>query len=241
MSYNSDLERVRKRAEAQGFRYRLTERNHHQFYSPDKESIVVTAGTPGDVRGWTNFMADMKRAGYKDSDLTLSLGEALSMAKANGNGADHHAPSTMRATGVTDAIVEYLHGEMMPRKTNAIVEAVQAKHPTFTRESIVQACANAAAYDRLVKTAHATYTVPGRVARAVIPPLTQSDPPPDAMVVRGVAPAKAEVDPDEVELDEALAALGRIETMVRKYKGIVRQMADLRRIMNTMKLPGEES
>lgn len=66
MSYNSDLEQVRKKAEIQGWRYSRTSSGHHQFYSPDKESIVTTSGTPSDTRGWLNFLADMKRAGYKD-------------------------------------------------------------------------------------------------------------------------------------------------------------------------------
>ncbi len=73
MSEEGDLRQLIKRAQEQGFRHQTTARNHHQFIPPDRtKSMVVTSGTPSDYRSWNNFLADMKRAGFKGEEMELS-------------------------------------------------------------------------------------------------------------------------------------------------------------------------
>lgn len=86
MSFDGDIARVVREAIDQGWRHSRTERNHHQFLAPNGHDIVVTGGTPSDQRGWQNFMADMKRAGFRNG-ATTSLGDLLQAASTKTNGA----------------------------------------------------------------------------------------------------------------------------------------------------------
>jgi hypothetical protein len=69
MSHDSDMNQVIRNAKEQGWRVEATEKGHWQFFSPDKETIVVAAGTPGDRNGWHNFLAGMRRAGYTETSV----------------------------------------------------------------------------------------------------------------------------------------------------------------------------
>lgn len=64
MSYSGDLKKVRKRAEAQG--WRVEKRNEYWLYFPPSKDLAPcrVAGTPSSQRSWRNFIADMKRKGY---------------------------------------------------------------------------------------------------------------------------------------------------------------------------------
>jgi hypothetical protein len=74
MSRDSDLEKVIKNAQLQGFRYSKTSLGHHQLYAPNGFDIVTHSGTPSDVRAWDNFLAALKRAGYMELQ---TLGDAM--------------------------------------------------------------------------------------------------------------------------------------------------------------------
>ena len=60
-----NLELIVERAKDQGWRVRRTRRGHWQFFAPDGESIVVTGGTPGERHARRNFLAAMRRAGFR--------------------------------------------------------------------------------------------------------------------------------------------------------------------------------
>lgn len=66
MSRDGDLDKIIKNAQVQGFRYSRTTAGHHQFYAPNGHNIITHSGTPSDSRGYLNFIADMKRAGYME-------------------------------------------------------------------------------------------------------------------------------------------------------------------------------
>lgn len=66
MSYESDLREVMKRAQEQG--WRIDKRKEYWFLFPPDQSkapvrIAGTGHTKG--RGWRNFLAAMKRNGYR--------------------------------------------------------------------------------------------------------------------------------------------------------------------------------
>jgi hypothetical protein len=65
MSYRGDLRRVRQRAAQQGWRVEKRE-EYWLFFPPDGTSSPArAAGTPGSRRSWVNFLADLKRKGYR--------------------------------------------------------------------------------------------------------------------------------------------------------------------------------
>ncbi|MGH9608028.1 MAG: hypothetical protein ACRD34_00005, partial [Bryobacteraceae bacterium] len=65
MSYQTDIQRVIRQSEAQGFRVTRTTKGHYQFYSSNKKDIVIASGSPGGGNYWVAFMGEMKRAGYR--------------------------------------------------------------------------------------------------------------------------------------------------------------------------------
>lgn len=66
MSLKGDLRKARKRAEAQGFRVEKR-KEYWLFFPPDKGiSPARIAGTPGSQRTWRNFIAELRRKGYRD-------------------------------------------------------------------------------------------------------------------------------------------------------------------------------
>jgi hypothetical protein len=66
VSYRGDLKKVIRRAEQQGWRVEKRKEYWH-FFPPDKAIPPARiAGTPSSQRSWANFLADLKRKGYKE-------------------------------------------------------------------------------------------------------------------------------------------------------------------------------
>ena len=65
MSYRGDLRKVIRRAEAQG--WRVEKRKEYFLFFPPDRSVppARAAGTPGSQRSLNNFLADLKRKGYR--------------------------------------------------------------------------------------------------------------------------------------------------------------------------------
>lgn len=65
MSFEGDLKKLRKRAEEQGWRVEKR-KEYWLFFPPDKQmSPARIAGTPSSPRSWANFLAALKRKGYR--------------------------------------------------------------------------------------------------------------------------------------------------------------------------------
>jgi hypothetical protein len=65
MSFAGDLKKIRKSAEAQGWRVEKR-KEYWYFWPPDKTvSPARIAGTPSSQRSLPNFIADLKRKGYR--------------------------------------------------------------------------------------------------------------------------------------------------------------------------------
>jgi len=66
MSYKGDFKKVIRRAEKQGWRVEKR-KEYWLFFPPDKaESPCRAPGTPSSQRTWTNFLACLRRKGYKE-------------------------------------------------------------------------------------------------------------------------------------------------------------------------------
>lgn len=64
MSSKGDLKKIRKRAEAQGWRVEKR-KEYWMYWPPDKsEGPCRIAGTPSSHRSLPNFLACLKRKGY---------------------------------------------------------------------------------------------------------------------------------------------------------------------------------
>jgi hypothetical protein len=66
MSAKGDFKKVRRRAEGQGWRVEK-HKEYWMFFPPDfAEPPCRIAGTPSSGRSLTNFLACLKRKGYKE-------------------------------------------------------------------------------------------------------------------------------------------------------------------------------
>lgn len=63
--HNKDVLEIVRRARRQGFRVEQTGGDHWRFVPPDKtKGIYFSAGTPSDVRGLRNMIAELRQRGY---------------------------------------------------------------------------------------------------------------------------------------------------------------------------------
>jgi len=242
--YDKEMQRVIKQSAEQGWRHSMTTRGHHQFYGPDHHTIVVTGGTPSDYRSWANFMADMKRAGYTH-ELTHSLGDAL--RAANGQTAVVATPAGPPAgargagdkrvkSGVVDALRVLMAKHPAGLSFGEITAVLRSQLPNLTPSKIGTALADGKKRGR--------YFSPERgFWRAAEPPKAVAPaaglPPGDSgggqtaegQTAGGATSGDPEIDGDLRALDEALAALGRIETVVRRHRDVLHKMAELKKLL----------
>jgi predicted RNA binding protein YcfA (HicA-like mRNA interferase family) len=64
-SAKKDLKKILREAERQGWQVRQTKNGHWQAFSPDGAGIVTTGGTPSDHKALKNFVAQLRRYGFK--------------------------------------------------------------------------------------------------------------------------------------------------------------------------------
>lgn len=217
--YDKDIQRVIKRAQEQGWTHRMTEKNHHQLYSPDKTTIVTAAGTPSDYRSWDNFMADMRRGGYMNG---ATIGEATTKAPAIAE----HAPTARITTAAFVREILQAHPRGLSRQD--IFIRVKATIPTATEPAV----ANALLGGRI----KGMFENPERGFWRLA---THRDAPPPPAVGRlepvehaaGVSSGDPQIDEDIKQLDAALAALGAIESVVRRNREVLHQFAKLKAML----------
>jgi len=63
---NSEWKKLRKKAEAQGWRVVPTKGQHLKWYSPDGQHIVVSGSSTSDRRGMANQLSNMRKAGFHE-------------------------------------------------------------------------------------------------------------------------------------------------------------------------------
>src|SRR6266850_1288769 len=223
MSQNSDLNRVIKNAESQGFRYFKSTSGHHQLYAPNGHDIVTTSGTPSDHRGFNNFMADLRRAGYMEMQ---TLGDAMLRTTVPEVAEEVKEPEDNKATklSATKLILDLLscHPEGMP--TRDIAAYVHSIRPELGRSGPSNGLAQLIRKELIVSEQGlyrlnkrtqgngATHSTPSHVTHSAV----------------GVKAGDASIDKDLKALDTALAALASIESVVRKNREVLIQFAKLK-------------
>lgn len=243
MSYEGDLDKVRKKAEQQGWRYDKTTGGHHRFFSPDKESIVTASGTPGDQRGWLNFLAEMKRAGYKDDFGALghTLGEALQAAQEKNNAPP--APPVEQPTvsvkedtvSVTDHVRSLLKNH--PTKVFSVEEImtkVKAVSKKANKPSVSQALTTGAkrgTFKRVGEGRSGLYQWGGAAVPTKAEQAKKIKEATHKGAVVGAMTGDPTIDADLTIIDEALGALGRIEEVVKRNRDRLFAMAELKKKM----------
>lgn len=61
------MRKIARQAKQQGWQVEVTGKSHLRFTSPEGV-IVGNSSTPSDYRGQKNFLADLKRAGFKHNE-----------------------------------------------------------------------------------------------------------------------------------------------------------------------------
>jgi hypothetical protein len=240
VSYDSDIDKVRKKAEQQGWRYDKTTGGHHRFFSPDKESIVTASGTPGDQRGWLNFLADMKRAGYKDDfgALGVSLGEALLVAQEKlvippiPNPVETtNSVEEERSVSITEHVRSLLRNN--PTKVYHVqdvltkVKAVSKKASVMNVGQALTSGAKLGTFKRVGGGKSGQYQWGGdKVLNKT--PTEKSE---GKAHVLGVMTGDEAFDADLAKLDEALAALGTIEEVVKRTREKLFKLAEIKKLL----------
>ncbi len=218
MSYESDMKDVISKAQEQNWRHRLTEKGHHQFLSPNGKDIVVASGTAFDGASWHDFMANMKRAGFRDGLGTLA--EVM--------------PKGLSGLRTGQLILDLLGRHPDGLSAPDIIAFVRSNRPTASANSVHQALATLIARGTLERPRLAFYRIPRPE-----PPKEPSSSPSSVLSVGAAPPQHAagessgdpQIDEDLAALDGALAALARIEDVVRRNRDVLHQLARLKKLL----------
>lgn len=234
MSYNGDLDIVRKKAESQGWRYQKTSNGHHQFYSPDKVSIVTTSGTPGDQRGWQNFLAEMRRGGYKDEPGPIGV----AIMKARNEETNLGIIAAPKYEGTTSGLVKDFLRDNPSSVFNIdrVSLHVLAKKPDATKLAIQQALTVMAAKGEVKRVGRGEYQWASTGAKpAEVQPAQPAAGPVEVLQkagsVMGQFTGDPVIDADLAMLDQALVALGQIEEVVSRNRERLFALAQFKKLL----------
>lgn len=225
MSYDSDMQSVIREAQSQGWRYQLTEKGHHQFYSPNGKDIVVASGTSVNNTGWDRFMADMKRAGFRNGLGTLGEAMPTALTALASKEAERRRVSNLTAPQlILDLMTRHPEG----MSTQDSVAYIRSVKPELSTSSTYQALANLTTRGQLERIGHGFYRIPKpKDPLAATPPVAKEEAAPQHAA--GESSGDPQIDDDLRALDEALAALARIESVVRKNRDVLHQLAQLKK------------
>lgn len=235
MSQRGDLKKLISRAERQGFRHVVLSNNHHRFYAPDKKTIIQRSSSTRDGGWFHKFLREMAVAGYRhhegDNDMmngaTTNLGEVLKEAISSVPPAPQPRRGDISGTA-TDYMRQHSDRAVSGAELLSVCEArLQRK---MSENSIWSWFNRMAAKGVVVRRDAGTYQWVSARTASIMP--TAKPTPPAVTAQDSDVVADGYVDPDERELDEALAALGRIEAVVRKYKTKIRRFKELQRLIS---------
>lgn len=204
-------------------------------------TFVVASLTPSDRYAINNVRKDCQKRGWLPpkengamNGATHSLGDAIRQAEENRARAegqtDPPAPVTRQRGDISNLALDYFRNH--PDKIIGVAElkaVVEAKLGPVTENALYGFLNRLTVAKKLQRLDRGTYRW-GSKAAAPPAPATLA-PQATAIAVVKLDP-DGYLDPDERELDEALAALGRIEAVVRKYKQIARQLTELKALLN---------
>lgn len=238
-SYERDIEQVKLRATAQGFRVIKTANGHWQFYSPNKHDIVTASKTASDHRSWLNFMAQMKRAGYvaeeqQNGHTETVMEAAMKLAKARVEDDAHHEPVAAEAPkqSLPSLIVEALRPRgALGMNFDLLATVVKSKRPGTLNRDVSSALWHLKDRKTVEQKERGWYRLrsddtasPPPVIQPSVIPETDGQPPvagsslptepPAPSPANAVASESVASDDDDLAaIDEALAALSALEKL----------------------------
>lgn len=255
MSFDSDINQVRRKAEQQGWRYDVTERGHHRFYSPNKKDIVVTSGTPGDVRGYQNFLANMRRAGYMDDPGAIGLALLAAKGGSNMNAEVREAVAAIDGAKATMTVAGLIR-ELLRTNPETVydVEGVhlhaRARIPEAQRNNVNMCLAAMVDRGEAVRVGHGEYKAtvvlthghrqehkedpkpqPAPAPAPAPLPTTNTNPISAIGAAIGTMSGDPAVDADLKIMDEALVALSRIGEVVSRNRERLLALAQFKKLM----------
>jgi hypothetical protein len=234
MSLRKDYDRVIKNAVDQGWTLREGGRGRDRLVSPDGYQYVIP-DNPKDPRGFKNFKAELKVAGYQEDGrytpplerieeddveaATTSLGDALAAAKK----VDENRED-MTASGATRKLLRE-----NPEKTYGVDDVymvVKARLPSASKLAVQQSLSSMAATGEIMRVARGQYRWKHKSLLAIATSIP-GEAPPTALTETG----DASLDEDLAVLDEALTALSQIEGVVKRIHEKMNRIAELKRLL----------
>lgn len=205
----------------------------------------MNSGTPSDYRAVKNFRAELKRWGLRPRTIPVTVKKEKQTVTTHEIPKDtlvimsqpplDIASTGKRASGGGPSEVRgHLMAQLIPlmRKldkpegitTNELKPALLAAFPTLVAGSLSSTLNYHAKRGTLTKVGYSRYRLPELIDTKEMPANV-------AAAIPAPSLADTDVEEDIRKLDEALAALAQIDSIVRKHREIVTQMASLRALL----------
>lgn len=225
---SNDFENLIKSAVSQGFRF-VPNKKHDALYAPDGHTIIGISHTPSDTNAMYQVKRELKKAGYME---VQTLGDALAPAM------EAAAPKLSAMQYVIDYISRHPEG-ITGEDTVAFV---RSKRPDVSKDGIMQCLYKLDKKGAAVRTLSGSYKLADRAkvptdfrsppgTKKIAEPKPPKEPKPKAEYIAGTRTGDPGIDEDLAALDGALAALARIETVVRKNREVLAQLATLKALL----------
>lgn len=235
----ADIDKVVKSALQQGWRHSTTTKGHHQFMSPDRETIIHTSGTPSDWRSWHNFMSRMEKAGFQ---MNGQLGDALKAALGQDKVPEEAVVVDSVQTGpAVSALVEdyFLGHPMKIMSCETLVETLGVRYPYVKNGAVQQGIKRLADKGTIQKYSRGHYryvpNVHTKAEEPVVPALPSASvtptPPTPSPVAIGVMTGDEVLDEDLKIMDNALAALSQLSEVVARQRARLMKFAELKKML----------
>lgn len=226
-------------ARDQGWEYSKTSGGHHRLVSPQGR-IVMNSGTPSDYRSVKNFRAELKRHGLKPRTIPVIV------KKEKHNVTTHEIPKETLAimsqpptekkkkkySGARGLLRTLLidlarkHDNVAGISGEDIKDEVKLAIPDITEKAVSQGLTYYGTLGIFTRVRYGRYRLTEMMGT---PPATPTISAPAPASAAGSF-AEVEVEEDIRILDEALAALAKIDQVVRKQREIVKQIAVLKKM-----------
>lgn len=248
MQASNEIERIIKRAGKQGWRRRDTGGGHIMLYAPDKVGMV-TVSKDANFRSLKNFMAELKKHGYKEKDEV----ELKTNGHDHGDAPFMEPPTEAQAVEETRIVDPYPTPQPVEKKVYPSVaslvadyyakpertlgesydipttlEAVRVHNPNANTASVQNAVINLVAKGRLIRSDRGRYRL---APTGVAVPVHETTPTATTapVEVKPVAALHEEfLEQDIQTLDECLEALSKIDTVVRRTRDRILKIKQLK-------------
>lgn len=224
MSQAGDVQKVIRNAITQGFKYSKTSGGHHQLLAPNGHDIIHHSGTPSDHRGFYNFIAQLKRAGYMELQ---TLGDAMPQKISEG-------PKLTVKQYVIDLLARHPEG-LQAEDISAYIHTVRPDVAKSAFHSVMYPLLEKGVVEKLPSGIHklkdASKAGKPRKAynkiKASVPHVKEDVP----VLEKKKTPISKEIQSLDHALNDALNALTKIDAIVTKLKEKVSRYAQIEALL----------